>query len=201
MQWDNWKAASSNFGYRFPLDKHWKNSTCIINTELISARCSDERQLPLQRKKSEKRPLKGKTKGLIYFAKPVDTYVCSYTCPSTPMQTYIHMYMYIYTYWGGYESKDHKRGNLMFKPGKTSDKKYLEFFVLFPIFTRKFFYLYSAEHRQETFFYQNQENNRSDTIIRLSQCINSLSKRIWSAEAECNHNPNQQKLKQQKKMS
>lgn len=67
------------------------------------------------------------------------------------MQTYIHTHVYVYTYWGGRESEEHMRENFMFKHGKASDKKDLEFFVLFPIFARKFFYFYSAEHRRETF--------------------------------------------------
>lgn len=38
----------------------------------------------------------------------------------------------------------------MFKHGKASNMEDLEFFVLFPIFAKKF-YFYTTEHRHETF--------------------------------------------------
>lgn len=95
MQWDNWKAASSNFGYRFSLDKHWKTLYGHHKCRVYFRACSDKRKFPILRKKSVNRALKGTMQGLISLAEYVCIYILFvYMYADLGIHIHVHIYMH-----------------------------------------------------------------------------------------------------------
>ena len=91
-------------------------------------------------------------------------------------------------------SREPQRGHTMFKHAMSSDIQHIRGFLFCFLFLSRNSSISIELNTDADFFQRNWENNRSDAIIRLSQCINSFSRRTRCAEADFSKNSNQQKL-------